>query len=155
MLFDYAQLGASSERMRMTTDGAVVAGVQTHVFTDTVTLQSGFTAESVFDANAAPPGNPFATGRDTITLNGRIESVAAGGSFTLTTSSPLIDYVVDDYPSAGALRLQGKTGTMLLTALSAQDVRIELDADGNGSFEHVHGDLGLAAVDPRRRGCSA
>jgi len=59
----------------------------------------------------------------------------AGGSFALATVTP---FEVDDseiYLRAGVVTMTGRTGNMKLTALSADQVQVELDANSDGIYE--------------------
>jgi hypothetical protein len=112
------------------TEGAVtVKVVLNHLappFTDTVTLQNGFVAQET-----------LTNGEFVRTVNGLLESAAAGGKVQLTTPSntPIRQFETYDYPYTGVLRVEGKDSTLQMTVLSADQVQLDLDADGNGSFE--------------------
>jgi hypothetical protein len=113
--------------------------VHAHAFDDdTVSLHVGFVENAVLDASVpAPEGAvPATPGRTTSTLAGRLESRAAGGTVTVSTPElPLGRFAADPYPSAGSLRIKGRTGAMSLTALSAFHLRIGLDEDEDGLHE--------------------
>ncbi len=123
------------EVMSMTAEGAVVAKVNIYhlSFADTVTLKNGFAVELTYDAAAVPPGRVTA-GLSTLTANGMLESAAAGGSVQVATrpGAPIVEADGDDYPYAGEVEVHGKTGTLVMTVLSPDSVRLELDADDNG-----------------------
>ena len=128
MLLDFVQTGPTTAVSKLTADGAVVATVTTHEFSDTVTLHSGFREEASHDSVA---------GRTTSTISGSLESVAAGGIVDVSSVAgvPIVNDDVEDYPTAGAVRVRGRTGTLLMTALPTQAVRLELDANDDGSAE--------------------
>jgi len=130
MLFHYAlPVGTSPETARMTADGSVTVMVSTHVgYSDTVTLHNGFAEEDVYDTALA---------RTLSTVSGRLQSTTAGGLVDVGTvaGAPITKYDTDAYPRAGTVQVKGRNSTLRLTALSANDVRLDLDADGNGSFE--------------------
>ena len=113
-----------------TTEGAVRVAVRlkhlTPAFVDTVTLQDGFVARETY-------GN----GETVIAFDGLLDSTAAGGVVRLTTptNAPIRQSDADDYPYAGVLQITGRNGALQMTALSADQVRLDLDADSNGSFE--------------------
>lgn len=132
---DYARLTASTERTRATTEGTVSLRMQTAVLDDTLTLSPGFWVENLYDMSAAPPEFPFAWGRDTLTSGGQINSSRAGGSFSVSTPMALSDYEADDYPRAGVIRIEGRSGQERLTVLDAETVRVELDAGNDGVYE--------------------
>ena len=70
LLTDFRQTSPTSETLRLTTDGEVVANVQTHRFTDTVTLLAGYVNDSSYDSVQMRGSNAF---------NGSFRSTAAGG----------------------------------------------------------------------------
>jgi hypothetical protein len=140
MLFDYSKTGASTETAKVTADGPVVVTVSTHVgFTDTVTLLSGFVVQESFDASVAPPAGSTAStpGRTVNTVKGSLRSGLAGGVVEVATlaGAALTKYSADDYPRSGTVQVKGKNSMLQITALSAAEVRLDLDADSNGSFE--------------------
>jgi hypothetical protein len=138
MLFDYAQTSASVETAKVTADGPVTVAVSTHIgFSDTVTLQSGFVVQDSFDASVAPPLGLITPGRTTSTVQGSFRSNLIGGIVEVASvaGAPLAKYSAEDYPRSGAVQVRGRNGTLQIMALSANDVRLDLDADSNGSFE--------------------
>ena len=128
MWVDDSQPSGALEVTRLIADGPVVASVTTHLFTDTVTLQNGFTEEATYDA---------AVGLSTSTVNGSLRSAAAGGIVEISTpvNSPLTKYDAEDYPRSGEVQVLGKKGTLWLTVLSTESVQLDLDADDNGTAE--------------------
>jgi hypothetical protein len=121
---------ASTDTVQTTTEGAVTVAVTlkhlTPAFVDTVTLQDSFVARETY-------GN----GEIVSSMNGLLDSTAAGGIVQLTTptNAPIRQSDASDYPYAGALQITGQKGMLQMTVLSANDVRLDLDADSNGSFE--------------------
>lgn len=73
----------------------------------------------------------------TLTVEGTLLSSALDGkAITLVTLTPLTRLGTAPYPSSGALRVDGANGSNVrITAQSATTVFLELDADGNGSYE--------------------
>ncbi len=123
----------SADTVRTTTEGAVTVAVTLKhlvpAFTDSVTLQSGFVARETF-------GN----GETISTFDGLLDSAAAGGIVRLTTASntPVRQFDTYDYPYTGALQIKGKNSTLQMTVLSADQVQLDLDADGNGTFDSTN-----------------
>jgi hypothetical protein len=115
--------------VRMTASGPVTVAVSTHVgYSDTLTLQSGFVVEETYDL--ALPGTRS-------TFSGLLQSTAAGGVVEVASvkGAPLTTNDSDMYPSAGVVQIKGQASTLLLTALPAGSVRLDLDANNDGSFE--------------------
>jgi hypothetical protein len=112
--------------------------VSTHLpFSDTVTLRNGYTQLDRYDAAAPPPPGSSVPGRTETSVQGSLHSAQAGGIVELATlpSAPFVTYDVDAYARAGSLQVKGRNGTLLMTAVSAASVRLDLDVDNNGSFE--------------------
>ncbi len=136
-VFDYAAQSPTADTLKVTADGAIGVAANTHVFSDTVTLQSGFVENSGYDASAVPPEGG-SSGRTTMTLNGNVQSSAAGGIVAVSTSWAFVVHDVDSYPRSGVATINGSKGTMRVTAQSASQVLIDPDADGNGQYESAN-----------------
>jgi len=120
------QLSATSMRCTSTASGSVSAAIHTHQFDDTVTLHNGFVEESTYDDT---------TSHTLTTLRGTIDSAAAGGAVAVTTESEFGSLDSDEYPHDGSVRVTGNRGVMRVTAMSAAQVKVDLDAEGDGIFE--------------------
>ena len=60
----------------------------------------------------------------------------SSGRVDVTTPVSVVQRYADDYPSAGTMRFVGASGSALkLDALSATQVRLSVDANGDGSYE--------------------
>lgn len=97
--------------------------------TSTRTL-TDFTARSVI--------TPSGTGTSTSsTVSGTLTSTGLGSrSVTIATVAPLVQASIAQYPSSGQLIATGSAGSKVrLTVLNVSNVQLELDADGNGSYE--------------------
>jgi hypothetical protein len=129
-VLDFAQQSASLFTARATADGPVTVALSlAHLaYVDTVTLLDGFVVDDTLDTSI---------GRTLSTGGGLLQSANAGGIVEMTTmaDAPITKYAVDAYPRAGVVRVEGKDSTLQMTVLSADQVQLDLDADGNGSFE--------------------
>jgi hypothetical protein len=138
MQFYYELLSSTTDITRLAAEGSVVAEVDIFhlAFTDTVTLKNGFVEELTYDAAAMAPGSTQA-GLATLSVSGAFDSTAAGGSVEVFTRSavPILKAEGASYPYAGEVEVRGKTGTLVLTVRSADSVRLDLDADDNGTPE--------------------
>jgi hypothetical protein len=120
----------STDTVQTTTEGDVTVAVTLKhlapAFIDTVTLQDGFVARET-----------YGSGETVSTVNGLLRSRVANGRVQLTTptTAPIRQFDANDYPHSGALQIAGLNSTLQMTVLSANDVRLDLDADNNGSFE--------------------
>lgn len=140
MQLDFRSISASADVTRLTALGPVTTSVTTHLpYSDTVTLMAGFYEELSYDASAVPPGGG-SPGLSTLTISGMMESATAGGSVEVTTrsSAPLLQSDSEAYPRSGIVDIRGRTGSVVVTAKSADTVRIDLDANDDGSYEGTH-----------------
>lgn len=132
--FTYRETSASAATLHMVVSGSLAMAVTTPAFTDTVTMQGGYTIDVSEDLAAVPPGGG-APGRSTTTVTGQVASAAAGGTVQVDTMEPIVQYSDDDYPRAGRIGVTGKTGSLQATILSATEVRIETDTNGDGQYD--------------------
>jgi hypothetical protein len=96
------------------------------VYSDAITLQAGFRSTSTRTLSLAQISG---------TVNGAVSSVSAGGTVTLTTTVPIVQRDADLYPTSGQIVATGAVGSLRTTALNTTNVQIELDANGDGSYE--------------------
>lgn len=117
----------TSARCVSTVSEPVLARVHTHLpFDDSVTLHGGFVEDATYDE---------ATGHETASIEGTVTSVAAGGAFSVRTEAAVGRLWADPYPHEGRVRISGERGTMLISPLSATQVKVELDPTDDGVFE--------------------
>lgn len=76
------------------------------------------------------------TARSTLTYSGTLTNNADGKQVRVSTPQALVIVGEDAYPSAGQLLVRGRASSSVrITPVNAVQVRIELDADGDGSYE--------------------
>lgn len=121
--------------LRISVPSAFTMAISTPGYTDTVTLRAGYVLDSAYDDAALPPGGAAVSGRTSTSARGAVASAAAGGYVQVNTLQPFVQYNVDPYPRSGRFEALGKTGVLQATVLSTSQVQIDLDADGNGTFE--------------------
>ena len=129
VLLEYEMPSSVRDITRLTADGPVSADISTHLpYADKVTLRSGFVQEVSYDATS---------GTATISANGILDSMEAGGSVEVNTPPGALFVLPDsaNYPTSGTLEVRGRTGTLVMTALAGEKVRLDLDADDNGVAE--------------------
>jgi hypothetical protein len=117
------------ETYQTTSSGSMTIALSTHTgYTDTVTLLDGFVVYATYDE---------AVGTTVSTASGLLQSQAAGGVVQVNTpaATPLKEYDADAYPSSGTMQVKGMSSSLLITAVSATDVRLDVDANGDGTFE--------------------
>jgi hypothetical protein len=104
-------------------------------YNDTVSLSPGYTATAVRDALDLPP-NSTIPGSGTLIVNGAISATSIGGTIVISTPVPVKKYDIDPFPRQGQVLLRGaNNGLLAITVLSATTVRVQLDANGDGTFE--------------------
>jgi hypothetical protein len=113
----------------------LAAAVATPSYSDTVTLLAGYSVTATYDSAALPPGSSVA-GLSTLAVNGAISAASLGGTIVLSTPLPIRQYDVDPYPREGQVQVRGaNNGLLVLTVLSTTTVRVQLDANNDGTFE--------------------
>jgi len=113
----------------------LTASVTGSNYSDTVTLHAGYTVTATRDPNALPPGSSI-PGVGTLTVNGAISATSLGGTIVISTPVAFRQYDIDPFPREGQLQVRGvNNGLLVLTVLSTTTVRVQLDANGDGTFE--------------------
>lgn len=134
MRMDYTQRSTVRQDITLSTETDVVAQSRVAGRSDTITLQAGFSTLSVVETDAFPPEGGL-PGRSTVTTQGTVASTALGGSVVLSTPAPLVAYDVDGYPRSGSVLATGRNSSLRLTAVSATQVRLDLDSNGDGTVD--------------------
>lgn len=130
-------------------DGTLVLGVsQTPAGVGELSLSADF---MMFTGRLA--GKPFTTtlsavrltlrtdtfngnGRTSISYEGQIYGDSLGRRVIVTTPEPLVIAASERYPGSGRLMVRGNAGSaMRITAVSATQALLELDAQGDGRYE--------------------
>lgn len=97
-------------------------------YTDTIVYEPGM--------QLAVTATDGAVTQSDVTLNGSFTASSIGGRVVVETVLPLRQLGTDADPSSGQVVVTGASGTHLrVTALSATSVQLELDADGDGTYE--------------------
>jgi hypothetical protein len=109
-------------------------------FTVSATYGSATYSRSLSNFNtslAMVPNTPVSTYKTTSTVSGVVSSSAlANKSVTIATAVPFVRLSTDAYPYIGQGTLTGSTAaTVRLTAQNATTVLLELDANGDGTYE--------------------
>ncbi|MDH4052646.1 MAG: hypothetical protein OEU93_13820, partial [Rubrivivax sp.] len=116
--------------------GPVTASVSSRLsFNDTGTLADGWHEVSTYDTSVAPVAGNVEYGKGTLTVEGRFRSATAGGTVEVSTPTAFVNYGEDAYPRVGVMHVKGQASALRLRALSADNVQIELDANGDGTYE--------------------
>lgn len=103
------------------------------------TVNSGITYTKSLTNYASSVGTSPAAGgvTSTTSTSGMLSSSAFDSkSVDIATPTPFVRAGTQAYPSSGQLLITGASGSKIrLSATSATQIRIELDADANGSYE--------------------
>jgi len=131
-LFEASSISAGIETGKYSNNGGVLTvKVVSPSINDTVTL-TDFSESHVDDTN---------NGQLTYDFKYTVSSTKLGGSVTLKTTTTIkYNYNLDSYPYAGVFEVTGKQGgnvriTILGDGSVSGLVRVEIDADGNGTYE--------------------
>ncbi len=116
--------------------GGLALAATTPTYSESLTLGGALTLAVTADNAAVPPGGG-AAGLTTVQISGAVSSNRlAGGTIVITTPVPVKAYESDPYPREGQIVVTGTANSKLrLTAVSTTILRIELDANGDGTFE--------------------
>jgi len=116
--------------------GGLTVSATTPTYADTVSLAGGLTIAATVDDAAVPPSGG-AAGSRTVRVDGSVSSTRlAGGTIVINTVTPVKKYDIDAYPREGQIVITGAANSKLrLTAISTTTLRIELDANGDGTYE--------------------
>ncbi len=133
----YTEVGTLATYRTVVGSGGLSTRVDAPPFSDEISLRGGFEQVVTSDRAAVAPGSSV-TGLNTARIDGSFSTLQIGGVVTVATVTPFARYTVDPYPRAGQLTVSGANGSRLrVTALSTTTVRIELDANGDGSYEQT------------------
>jgi hypothetical protein len=130
---NFTELSASQSRTELTVGANALTGTVTvpGVGSETITYETGFSIATTDTVNGSTPVSTSSIVSGAISASG-----LANGRIVLATPTPIVQLAADLYPSSGAMRVTGASGsTLLITAVSASQVRLQLDTDGNGSYE--------------------
>ena len=111
---------------RMSIGNELVLTADVGPLSDTVTLLRGYVTQATYTPD------DFTTRS---TTEGFVDSMAAGGTFRISTVQALQQLDEDDYPSSGQLLVQGVNSRLRATVLSARDVLLEVDENGDGTYD--------------------
>ena len=100
------------------------------------TVSSTSYSDSIVFDSGTVVASSYLAGTSSVTLNGSFFAQSIGGSVTIATQQPLYQQASDAYPSGGQVLVTGAGGSKLLaTVLDATQVQLQLDANGDGTYE--------------------
>jgi hypothetical protein len=95
-------------------------------YNDNVTFGSGFIIRS----------EETSAGTVSVSMTGTLTANSLGGSISIATPQALTETADDNYPSSGEIIITGASNSAVrATVLDNTQVKIELDANGDGSYE--------------------
>jgi hypothetical protein len=125
--------GDASIRIDTTQAPFVSTGVSGASLVQTTDTSSGsltnYASDLTYDGNQVPA-------EFTIQASGTIDSSELPGSVNYSTEVTFTAYE-GSYPHTGALLVEGDNSTARLIALDAENVRIEIDSDGDGTADDI------------------
>lgn len=122
----YTDLSVSSSRLDLTIGSSGL----------TASVTGGGTSETIGYAAGFSISQTDTSTDSSVTVNGSIDSSLLAGRITLQTTAPIVQGAADAYPSSGALRITGASGSaLLLTVQSTTALQVQLDANGDGTYE--------------------
>jgi hypothetical protein len=127
-------MGTYTTRMESTvTPDGLVAGAATPILSDTFSYDPGFNVVSTEVQPATPTPLPFST----IALNGTVHVASLGGRIAIATDpmTPIRDTLDAPYPESGQVVVTGRDSRLRMTVLDTERVRMELDANGDGTYD--------------------
>jgi hypothetical protein len=131
----YSEAGTLATYRTVVGSGGLTTLVTAPPFSDAITLRAGFEQVVTSDSAAMAPGSAV-RGLNTARVDGTLGATSLGGDVTLSTPTVFERYAIDPYPRSGQLRAVGAGGSRVqVTVLSVTTVRVELDANGDGTFE--------------------
>ncbi len=151
----FQQLTIVEDQHSVSINGSVTAEYDETLLSVSLNL---FTGASGLAATAAGPGyndtlafdagfefryrHVFSTaataGTVTTSINGTFFATSVGGRVTLATPVPFTKLSTERYPRIGQLQITGANNARLrITVIDATQVRIELDANGDGTYESM------------------
>jgi hypothetical protein len=133
--FNFSVLNSVSTAQLAIGGNGLTASVATPGYSDTITLGAGYNVTATYDSAATPPGSSIA-GLATLSVNGAITATSIGGTIVISTPVTFRRYAIDPHPREGQLQVRGvNNGLLVVTVLSTATVRLQLDANGDGTFE--------------------
>lgn len=122
----YSETPPSAATTRMQVGNSLAVQVNHPLYTDTVTLQSGYDLRLDYDASV---------GRTTVRANGNIASTQAGGTVAVSTAEPIVQDDSQSHPHQGVVEALGKNGSVVVRALSNSQIQIDFDQGDGGTYE--------------------
>jgi len=105
----------------------LTASTASSAYNDSVSFAAGFLIQTDEATSGASTS---------VSMSGTMSAQSLGGSVTISTPQALVQLSTDNYPSAGQVIVTGATGSAVrATVLDNTQVRVELDANGDGTYE--------------------
>jgi hypothetical protein len=116
-----------SEVQLVVGSGGLNVSVASSAYDDSVSFESGMTFAASRMGGAA---------LTSVSLDGSFSASSIDGRVTVTTQVPLVTADGASYPNAGVVKIVGASGsTVLATVLDATQVQLQLDTNGDGTYE--------------------
>jgi hypothetical protein len=123
---------ATQQRVSLVVGGAGLrASVSESGVTETIAYDPAFSFNETDTFNAATG----ALESTASLVSGGFNATAISGRVLLETQAPIVQLSSETYPRSGTVRVVGTGSALRLGALDGTTVRIELDANGDGTYE--------------------
>jgi hypothetical protein len=107
-------------------DGLTVT-LASSTYNDRITIDSGMVVTTSVENSS---------GAVSLTTAGSFTSQALGGRLTVATPVPMVEAAANEFPSSGVIWITGASGsTLMLTGLNASQAQLQLDTNGDGTYE--------------------
>jgi len=129
LTMSFAEHSATETQVQLVASGAgLVAGVNGGGLADTITFEQSFALNET-DTTSTTPGG---TDSSSATLNGNFSASSLGGRLSIQTT---VQLSTEAYPRSGEVVISGDASALRLHAIDATTVRVELDANHDGTYE--------------------
>lgn len=127
----FQNLTSTQDKLTLTVGSSGLSASVSGSQTDFVAFDPGFVLNVTETESSTLGGVDTASA----TFNGSFSTTAIAGRVQLETVTPLLQWSTDTYPRTGVLRVTGNASALRLTVLDATNVRLELDANLDGTYE--------------------
>jgi len=128
----FAEHSATETQVQLVVSAAGLASsVNGGGLADSITFEESFVMIDTETTSTTPGGSSYSSA----TINGTLSASSIGGRVTLQTTAPLLQLDSEAYPRSGEVVITGNASALRLHVIDATSVRVELDANHDGTYE--------------------